>query len=131
MAVKGLFSETFLPDFEALLGYPLPNGLVVSGVLGWLHAANDSMDRNAYVKIMTESFTDEEIDDAKKILVEVVMRQKEKDVVKNDKDLSQWVKGRNQPEKKKKQTEDIINIFARLDGYGLNPEFLMTSRFEQ
>ena len=129
MAVKGLFSETFLPDFEALLGYPLPNGLVVSGVLGWLHAANDSMDRNAYVKIMGESFTDEEIDDAKKILVEIVMRQKEKDVIKSDKDLLQWVKGRNQPEKKKKQTEDIVNIFTRLDGYGLNPEFLMTSRF--
>ena len=126
MAVKGLFSDTFIPDFEALLGHPLPNGVVVSGVLGWLHAANDTMERHTYAKIMDDSFTDDEVDGAKKIMIEIVLKNKEKEKVTSDRDLVQWVKGRNQPEKKKKQLDDILNIFARLDGYGLNPEFLMT-----
>ena len=94
MAVKGLISDTFMPDFEILLGHPLPNGLVVSGVLGWLHAANDSMNRNTYVKIMSDSFTDDEIDEAKKILVEIVLKNNGKENVKNNKDLVQWIKGR-------------------------------------
>jgi hypothetical protein len=46
MAVKGLIDSNFMPDFEELLGHPLPNGLVVNGVLGWLHAANDKMERD-------------------------------------------------------------------------------------
>ena len=50
--------------------------------------------------------------------------------VKNDKDLiDTWIKGRNQPNKKGKQIDDIINIFARLDGYALQPGYLMTSGF--
>ena len=66
--------------------------------------------------------TADEIDSAKKILVELVMENNYKEKVKDDKELVQWIKGRNNPEKKTKQIDDIINIFARLDGYGLNPE---------
>ena len=129
MAVKGLISDHFIKDFEHFIGHPLPNGLVVNGVLGWLHAASDSMDMNTYVKIMKQSFTDIEIDDAKKLLVEIVLRNRSQENVKNDKDLEKWIKGRNQPDKKEKQIDDIINIFARVDGYGMQPEFLMTSGF--
>ena len=49
-------------------------------------------------------------------------KKSDKENVRNDKDLNSWIKERNQPDKKKKQLDDIINIFARLDGYGLNPE---------
>ena len=84
MSVKGLISDAFIPDFELLLGQPLPNGLVVNGVLGWLSAANDSMNRNTYVKVMTESFMDEEVEDAKKILVEIVVKNGNNEKVKND-----------------------------------------------
>ena len=121
--------DAVLPDFVNILGHPLPNGLVVSGVLGWLHAAHDTMEKTTYGKIMENSFTDEEIDEAKKILVDIVKKTSDKENVRNDKDLNSWIKGRNQPDKKKKQLDDIINIFARLDGYGLNPEFMMTSKF--
>ena len=129
MAVKGLISDTYLPDFENFLGYALPNGLVVNGVLGWLHAANDKLERITYLKIMSESFLDEEIDDAKKNLVEIVVRNAEHGNVKQDKDLAVWIKGCKGTEKKHKQIDDIMNIFARLDGYNLVPEFLMSSKF--
>ena len=66
--------------------------------------------------------TADEIDSAKIISVELVMENNYKEKVKDDKELVQWIKGRNNPEKKTKQIDDIINIFARLDGYGLNPE---------
>ena len=72
MTVKGLVSEDFVGDFESLLGHLLPNGLVVNGVLGWLHAANDKLERETFVKIMMDSFTDDEMDEAKTILVEIV-----------------------------------------------------------
>ena len=129
MAVKGLIDGNFLPDFEQLLGHPLPNGLVVNGVPGWLHAANDKMERETYVKIMSQSFTIIEIDEAKNILVEIVHHKIVIEKVKNDKDLEIWTKGRNEPNKKDKIIGDIINIFARLDGYDMLPGFLMTSGF--
>ena len=66
--------------------------------------------------------TADEIDSAKMISVELVMENNYKEKVKDDKELVQWIKGRNNPDKKKKQIDDIINIFARPDGYGLNPE---------
>ena len=49
--------------------------------------------------------------------------------MKDDKDLKIWTSGRNQPKKTEKQIDDIMNIFARLDGHGLVPEFLMSSKF--
>ena len=129
MTVKGLIHEDFLKDFESLLGYALPNGVVINGVLGWLHAANDKLERETYVKIMMDSFTEDEIEEAKTILVEVVHKKNNVAQIRDDKDLAAWIKGRKNPEKKKRQIEDIVNIFARLDGYASVPEFLMSAGF--
>ena len=129
MAVKGLISDDFLKDFETLLGYSLPNGLVINSVLGWLHAASDKLERDTFIKIMTESFTEDEIDEAKVILVEIIHRKKAEERVKNDQELNNWIKGRNNPGKKKRQIDDIVNIFSRLDGYASIPEFLMSASF--
>ena len=49
--------------------------------------------------------------------------------IRNDKDLATWIKGRKNPEKKKRQVDDIVNIFARLDGYDCIPEFLRSAGF--
>ena len=78
---------------------------------------------------MSQSFTIIEIEEAKNILVEIVVRKMMIEKVKNDKDLEIWTKGRNEPNKKDKIISDIINIFARLDGYDMLPGFLMTSGF--
>ena len=34
--------------------------------------------------------------------------------VKQDKDLEKWIKGRNNPDKRDKQIDDLININAKL-----------------
>jgi hypothetical protein len=78
---------------------------------------------------MRQSFTIAEIEEAKNILVQIVVRNMAIDKVKNDKDLDTWTKGRNEPNKKDKQISNIIDIFARLDGYDMLPGFLMTSGF--
>ena len=100
MAVKGLISDNFIQDFEFLLGKALPNGLVADGVIGWLYAADDKLDRNTYVQVMKDSFSELEIEQAKTILVEVVLKRHSDDRIRADKELANWIKGRNNPEKK-------------------------------
>ena len=129
MAVKGLVSEEFVKDFESLVGHALPNGVVVNGVLGWLFAADDKLERGTYVKIMMDSFMEEEVEQAKVILVELVQKKMNVEKIRNDKELAAWVKGRANPEKKRKQIDDIVNIFERLDAYDCIPEFLMSAAF--
>ena len=123
MAVKGLFNDEFMKDFENLLGYPLPNGLVVNGVLGWLHAASDKLERETFIKIMSDSFTDDDVDVSKKILVEIVLRQQD-ERVKKDKELAIWVKGRNNPCKKERQIDDrkLLMKFLMMTALGRNIE---------
>ena len=74
---------------------------------------------------MMESFMENDIENAKKKLVDYVNKIKDNEKVKNDKELAKWIKGRQMPDKKEKQIDDILNIFARLDGYALMPEILV------
>ena len=129
MAVKGLISDAFIKDFENLLGYSLANGLVINGVLGWLHAAHDKLEQESLIKTMKESFMQDDIDEAKKLLVEIVTRNADNKKIKDDKELTKWTSGRKDPGKREKQIDDIINKFSRLDAYNLVPEFLMSSKF--
>ena len=64
-----------------------------------------------------DSFFDEQVDQAKTILVEIVVRNSQNDKVASDKELQSWLKVRNNPDKKKKQVDDIVNIFKKLDEY--------------
>ena len=93
-------------------------------MLGWLYAADDKLERGTYVKIMMD-----EVEQAKVILVELVHKKNNIEKIRNDKDLVTWVKGRMNPEKKKKQVDDIVKIFAKLDAYDSIPEFLMSAGF--
>ena len=49
--------------------------------------------------------------------------------VKNDKQLDGWIKGRNAPDRKKKVVDNVVDIFSRMDGYGIVPKFLMSANF--
>ena len=108
-------NEHLVKHLEKVCVIKVANGVIIDGVLVWLNAAK-------------ESFPDDDIDKAKKHLVEIVAVNKDHEKVKADKDLTKWLKGKNMPEKKDKQIDDIINLRRRLDGYALVPVTLMTSK---
>ena len=103
----------------------IPNGVVISHVLGWLDAADDSLHKVDLVRLMKRSFTDIDISDAKEMLKNIV--KENIDSMKNDKDVEKLMKGHRHPEKKEKDIEDIIDLNAKLDGLNLLPTFLLVS----
>ena len=57
---------------ESMTGLAMPNGFVINAVLGWLDASDDTMNKVDMVRIMSRSFTELEIDVAKKVYMDLV-----------------------------------------------------------
>ena len=80
-----------MKDFESLLGNDLPNGVVIDGVLCWLSAAYDKLDRDTKSRIMIESFNEEDIEQTKVLMVELVHRKQEYKKIVIRKGTSSWI----------------------------------------
>ena len=78
----------------------IPKGVVISHVLGWLDAADDSLHKVDLVRLMKRTFSDIEISDAKEMLKNVA--KDNIDALKDDKDIEKWMRGHRQPDKREK-----------------------------
>ena len=83
---------------QQVISTAIPNGVVISHVLGWLDAADGSLHKEDLVRLMNRSYSDIKISDAKEMLKNIV--KENSDALKNDKDIEKWMKGHHQPEKK-------------------------------
>ena len=115
-------SEEVRKNLQELIGKSVPNGVIINGVLGWVHAASGSLSRNQIKRVLASNYNKPDLDEAKKLLVETV-----KEALKNEKDMSKALGGRQDPGKKEKICNDIVDILAKLDEKNITPVIILTS----
>ena len=106
-----------------IIGNTLPNGVIINHVIGWLDAADDNLSKVDLVRIMCKSYSDEEISEAREVMKDLIKLNKE--TYKDDKDLDKLMGNRKQPEKRERESLDIVDFMRKLDEKSKLPTILV------
>ena len=109
-----------------IIGNTLPNGVIINHVIGWLDAADDNLTKVDLVRIMCRSYSDEEISEAREVMKDLIKLNKE--TFKDDRDLDKLMGNRKQPEKRERESSDIVDFMSKLDEKNKLPTILVFSQ---